>query len=83
MSVVSHPFAGRLNKFENHRTQTEYVDSLILKAFGFQFVNNYFTLFYIAFLVHIELWPGMQTGCQGRSCMEELQFQLLIVFSVH
>lgn len=73
--------AGKLNRWENHKTQTEYTDSLILKAFGFQFVNNYFTLFYIAFLIHIEMWAGMKTGCDGRSCMAELQFQLLIVFS--
>ena len=32
--------AGRLNQWENHRTQTEYTDSLILKACGFQFINN-------------------------------------------
>ena len=32
---------------ENHRTQTQYDDALIVKAFFFQFLNNYTTLFYI------------------------------------
>jgi anoctamin-10 len=39
-----------LNKNENHRTDTEYEDSLILKLFAFQFVNSYAALFYIAFI---------------------------------
>lgn len=74
--------AGFLNEWENHRTETEYTDSLIFKAFGFQFVNNYFTLFYIAFLIHFQIFPGMKTGCDGHtSCMGELQWQLFIVFS--
>ena len=34
---------------ENHRTQTQFEDSLILKLFGFQFVNSYSSLYYIAF----------------------------------
>jgi hypothetical protein len=74
--------AGFLNEWENHRTETEYTDSLIFKAFGFQFVNNYFTLFYIAFLIHFQIFPGMKTGCDGHSsCMGELQWQLFIVFT--
>lgn len=74
--------AGFLNQWENHRTQTEYTDSLIFKACGFQFVNNYFTLFYIAFLIHFQIFPGMKTGCDGgSSCMGELQWQLFIVFT--
>lgn len=39
-----------LNKNENHRTDTEYEDALILKLFAFQFVNSYAALFYIAFI---------------------------------
>lgn len=34
---------------ENHRTQTQYNDALIIKLFAFQFVNNYASCFYIAF----------------------------------
>ena len=40
--------ALKMNNWENHRTKTEYEDNLILKNFVFQFVNNYFVLFYIA-----------------------------------
>ena len=34
---------------ENHRTQTEYDDALIIKLFAFQFCNSYTSLYYIAF----------------------------------
>ena len=34
---------------ENHRTQTQYDDALIIKLFAFQFANSYASLFYIAF----------------------------------
>ncbi|GMT19210.1 hypothetical protein PFISCL1PPCAC_10507, partial [Pristionchus fissidentatus] len=40
----------RLTEWENHRTQTEYQNALIIKLFAFQFVNNYTSLFYIAFI---------------------------------
>jgi hypothetical protein len=41
--------AKKLTKWENPETKTEYHDSLILKFFVFAFVNNYGSLFYIAF----------------------------------
>lgn len=42
--------AKKLTDWENHRTQTEWEDALIVKAFMFQFVNNYFTLLYVSLL---------------------------------
>lgn len=42
--------AKKLNDWENHRTETDHVDALIVKTFAFQFVNSYISLFYIAFL---------------------------------
>lgn len=39
---------------ENHRTQTSYEDALIIKLFGFQFVNSYTSLFYIAFFRQVQ-----------------------------
>ena len=45
------PMAVKLTDWENHRTQTEYDDSLVVKNFMFEFINNYFTLFFIAFLM--------------------------------
>jgi hypothetical protein len=42
--------AKRLNDWENHRTETDHADALIIKTFCFQFVNSYISLFYIAFI---------------------------------
>jgi hypothetical protein len=44
-----------LTDWENHRTQTEYDDALIIKNFLFEFINNYFSLFFIAFLLHLDV----------------------------
>ncbi|KAJ7377101.1 hypothetical protein OS493_030695 [Desmophyllum pertusum] len=49
MGKLYQKLAVILTDWENHRTQTSYEDALIIKLFGFQFVNSYTSLFYIAF----------------------------------
>ncbi|KAJ4460598.1 putative Transmembrane protein 16H [Paratrimastix pyriformis] len=49
MDKVYNGVARVLNNWENYRTQTEYDDALMVKTFLFQFVNSYFSLFYLAF----------------------------------
>eukprot|EP00942_MAST-04A_sp_MAST-4A-sp1_P000583 g583.t1 len=39
-----------LNKFENHRTNSQFEDSLVVKTFLFQFVNSNAAIFYSAFV---------------------------------
>eukprot|EP01052_Picozoa_sp_SAG31_P026523 SAG31_NODE_2409_length_5754_cov_2.321485_2_plen_1028_part_00 len=48
--VVYQTIAGALTEWENHRTRSEFSDATISKNFLFQFINNYFVLFYIAYL---------------------------------
>lgn len=57
MGFIYEAVAEWLNELENYRTKTEYNDQLIIKNFAFQFVNNYFLLFYIAYLRQID-WGG-------------------------
>lgn len=64
-----------LTNRENHRTNTEYEDALIVKLFAFQFVNSYAPFFYIAFLKDIVGDP-----CEYDSCMAELSMSLGIIF---
>eukprot|EP01052_Picozoa_sp_SAG31_P014605 SAG31_NODE_914_length_11058_cov_13.316270_6_plen_726_part_00 len=73
--------ARGMNEWENHRTQTQYEDMLILKNFLFQFINNYFVLFYIGYLRQIEIMGSAQV-CSNGSCLETLQTQLTVVFTV-
>lgn len=48
--AVAGRWAAKLTNWENHRTRSEVVDATIRKNFLFQFVNNYFVLFYIAYI---------------------------------
>ncbi|RHY24893.1 hypothetical protein DYB32_008638 [Aphanomyces invadans] len=43
--------AHRLNDYENHRTDDDHTNALIVKLALFQFVNNFGLLFYITFFV--------------------------------
>eukprot|EP00698_Gefionella_okellyi_P015918 TRINITY_DN4523_c0_g1_i1.p1 TRINITY_DN4523_c0_g1~~TRINITY_DN4523_c0_g1_i1.p1 ORF type:complete len:721 (-),score=185.11 TRINITY_DN4523_c0_g1_i1:896-3058(-) len=78
--------ANKLTDWENHRTETEYQDALITKTFLFQFINSYFTMFYIAFFK--SKYPLCIFGacridtCVDSSCFYELQNQMLIIFGV-
>jgi len=68
----------KLNEYENHRTSSEFENSLIIKSFLFKFVNSYNSLFYIAFFKQFDT----STGCvkDDPNCLTELQVQLGILF---
>lgn len=65
-----------LTDFENHRRNTEYEDSLIVKTFLFQFVNSYASLFYIGF---VKPFIVDYDPCTG-SCLKEIQTTLGTIF---
>ena len=48
LNIVYGKVAVKLTRRENHRTDTEYEDSLIAKIFVFQFVNSYTSFYYLA-----------------------------------
>jgi len=45
-----------LNDWENHRTDSQYENFLIGKAFGFKVINSFVTFIYIGFYKHFD-WP--------------------------
>lgn len=60
--------------------------NLILKNFGFQFVNNYFILFYIGYMKQIDTRPiggpdPAITQCKGGTCLGEVQVQVAAIFT--
>ena len=61
---------------ENHRLESQYEESLIVKLFFFQFINSYAMLFYIAFFR--TMIGDDCTGGQG--CMGELSLALFVIF---
>ena len=68
--------ALKLNDYENYRTETEYEDALISKAFIFQFINSFGCLFYIAF---VQPFSGVDP-CLSGNCYKELQTTLGSIF---
>ena len=50
--------AKKLNDLENHPTFTAYEDSLILKTFIFQFINNFASLIYICIQPYFSICVG-------------------------
>ncbi|CAG8462988.1 441_t:CDS:10 [Funneliformis mosseae] len=74
-----------LTDLENHRTDTEYEDALIIKTFLFEFVNNYAALFYIfifkqGLMKTILHSNNIQSQCDYDNCMTDLALQLAIIF---
>lgn len=74
LNYIYSGMAISLTDAENHRTDTEYDDSLIAKLFAFSFINSYASLFFIAFIK-----SNLGEPCQG-PCMTELAYQLTIIF---
>jgi hypothetical protein len=56
-----------LNDFQNHRTETDYQDSLVSTIFVVQFAYNFFYPTFFAFVK-----PFTDYQCVGQSCMREL-----------
>jgi len=79
-NIIYNFVAIKLTDWENHRTETEYEDALIVKKFAFQFVNSYISLFYIAFFKSTGIVPN--SSCMNDDCAFELGYQLLFIFAV-
>jgi hypothetical protein len=77
--------ATKLTDLENHRTDTAYEDSLIVKLFIFQFINSYASFFFLAFVAgNLDRPDNVPTDyagqCGATSCMEPLSINLAIIF---
>ena len=79
--VLFEQLAFVLNQWQNYRTQGEWEDAFVVKNAVFQFFNNYFYLFYIAYLVQMRdpIWD-LYFVCE-RSCLPLLQFKILFILS--
>eukprot|EP01035_Chromulina_nebulosa_P019942 gene19942-25908_t len=74
-----------LTDLENHRTDTLYQDSLIVKVFIFQFINSYGSFFFLAFIAQsLPASPGTDPSFLGQcgyvNCMQPLSINLGIIF---
>jgi anoctamin-10 len=77
-----------MTRFENHKTQTVFEQSLITKTFIFRFVNSFNSLFYIAFIKRTEEGcidedsTGTLTVSVDNKCFRELYTQLRSIFII-
>ncbi|KAJ1623746.1 calcium-activated chloride channel-domain-containing protein [Pavlovales sp. CCMP2436] len=88
--------ALQLNEWENHRRSSSFTAALVYKMFIFQFINCYFSLFYIAFVkpYGVSLLFLEPQECKGalriaedislaETCYDELQTQLMMIFLIN
>eukprot|EP01038_Epipyxis_sp_PR26KG_P005759 gene5759-7950_t len=68
--------ANALSERENHRTETQFEDSMITKIFWFQFINSYASFFFLAFIAE-----GLGQ-CHENGCMPTLALNLGIIFGI-
>jgi uncharacterized membrane protein YeaQ/YmgE (transglycosylase-associated protein family) len=84
-NLIYQSVARYLTDQENHRTDTAYEDSLIVKLFVFQFINSYASFFFLAFVAanldKSNDAPQNYVGqCGAENCMEPLSINLAIIF---
>ncbi|CEG40388.1 Protein required for meiotic chromosome segregation [Plasmopara halstedii] len=78
LNTVYRNVARKLNDYENHRTDAEYENYLVIKVFLFQFCNSFASFFYIAFVKRLA-----EGSCLYEDdCMQELRDQLLTLFII-
>jgi hypothetical protein len=94
MNVFWKTVALKLTEWENHRTQSEFDNSLITKIFAFYFINSYTSLYYIAFFksrTRIFAVNALQDKCKvglegetiSGGCLDELSVQLATILGVN
>jgi hypothetical protein len=66
-----------LNDYENHRTDTIYENAMIVKTFFFEFLNNYTSLFYVAY---VKVYAEGSGACANGQCFSELGTSLCTIF---
>lgn len=78
LEVIHDVIAAKTTEWENHRTQGSHEQSQILKMFTFNVINNYFTLYFTAFVKETALGTkilGEPDRCLN-GCINELAYQL-------
>lgn len=88
-NLIYQQVAVRLTHQENHRTDTEFENALILKVFVFQFINSYASLFFLAFIAPSLPRPSYLSDvgeeanyvgqCGAESCMKPLAINLGVI----
>lgn len=81
MSNLYYAICYKLNDWQNHRKDFLKTNALAVKFILYDFINNYYPLFYIAFIKKSTLFGTKEPEeCYGfggnNSCLEEIEIQL-------
>ena len=83
MSGFYQGIAKYFNDKENHRKETDSKNALALKLIIYDFINSYYSIFYIGFIKRSSIFgrkPGKCNGFRGNdSCSEEIKIQLYTI----
>jgi len=89
LNVLYRKVAVMLNNWENHKTQDVYDNRFIQKVFCFEFMNNFLSLFFLAFFRDLlqpdnldpaDLKCSIWSLPKGKNTMEELGSKLASIF---
>ena len=83
MSGFYQGIAKYFNDKENHRKESESKNALAIKLIIYDFINSYYSIFYIGFIKRSSIFgkkPGKCNGFNGNdSCSEEIKIQLYTI----
>ena len=79
--------ANKLNDWQNYRKDYLRNNALAVKLILYDFINNYYPLFYIAFIKKSNIFGKEAEQCYGfggnDSCLEEIEIQLYTTLSIN
>jgi anoctamin-10 len=78
MTFVDFWISNKLTDWENHEKLTQRENAVIIKMIMFEFMNKYFSIFYIAFYK-----PYVYEYCMGNNCLHEIEIQLYVILFVY
>lgn len=79
MSMIYRYITRKITDWQNYSTQTKYENALALKYIFFEFINNYSSLFYIAFIKR-----SIEGKCLNNdSCVDEMNIQIYMILATN
>ena len=87
MSNLYNMIANKLNDWQNYRKDFERMNALAVKFILYDLINNFYPLFYIAFVKKATIFGKEAEQCYGfggnDSCLEEIEIQLYTTLSIN
>ena len=87
MSNLYNVIANKLNDWQNYRKDFQRMNALAVKFILYDLINNFYPLFYIAFIKKAAIFGKEAEQCYGfggnDSCLEEIEIQLYTTLSIN